>query len=498
MAEKIVIDPITRVEGHLKIELSVEKLRVAQAKISGQMFRGFEQILVGRNPLDAQQIAQRICGVCSAAHGQAAALCLEDAIGVESPKNGMLIRNLMLASNFLQSHILHFYAMALPDYVDFAAILKYQGKHTRLLQLKDWAIEESKRSKGISLAPFMPRYQGDYIEDLETNLNLISHYLNALKMRALAHQMVAIFGGKMPMQQSIFPGGVLLSLSTDKIIAYKSLLKRLLSFIDSCYLPDTIALAKLYPGYLKLGKGCGNFLSYGGFAEEDGKNLFPSGAVINDKFEDLNADLLREEVEHSYYSSPSGKHPSEAETIPLKDLREKKAAYTWIKAPRYNGTAMEVGPLARSIVAYYSDKESAFCQHLKRILEKLKIPLKGLASTMGRHVTRALEAKLLTERCFVWLAQLEPGKPTRQSFKLPEKSRGAGLHSAPRGALGHWLEIKEKKITRYQVISPTTWNASPRDARGQPGAIEQALKGLKIANANQPLEALRIIHSFDP
>ncbi len=498
MTKKITIDPITRLEGHLKTELLIEKGQIAKAYISGQMYRGFEQILIGRNPLDAQQIAQRICGVCSAAHAQASALSLESAIGVTPPKNGLLIRNLMLASNFFQSHILHFYTMALPDYLDFTAILKYMGKEPELLKLKDWAMEENKKIKGVPLAPFMPRYEGDYIEDLDANLALISHYLKALRMRALAHQMVAIFGGRMPMQQSIFPGGALVKVSIDKIIAYKSLLQRLQTFVNNCYLPDSLELAKHYPDYLAIGRGCQNFLSYGGFPEENGINYFHSGVIIDNNLEELNIKMLHEQVEHSYYSSASGKHPSAGETTPLQNIADKKTAYSWIKAPRYNGTVMEVGPLARRMVTYKKDPESPLSQSLEKILKELKIPLKSLISVMGRNIARALEAKLLAEQCFSWLEQLKPGMATRESFELPEKAAGAGITSAPRGALGHWIQIEEKKIAHYQCIPPTTWNASPRDDKEQPGAIEQALEGLKIADAPQPLEALRVIHSFDP
>jgi Ni,Fe-hydrogenase I large subunit len=498
MAEKITIDPVTRIEGHLKTELFVKKQHVVKAYISGQMFRGFEQILIGRNPLDAQQIAQRICGVCSASHAQASALCLESAIGVTPPKNGLLLRNLMLAANFLHSHILHFYTMALPDYIDFTAILKYKGKVPELLKLKDWALEENKKIKGVPLAPFMPRYKGDYIEDLDANLTLIFHYLKALRMRALAQQMVAIFGGRMPMQQSIFPGGALVNVSMDKIIAYKSLLQRLQTFIHNSYLPDSMELARYYPYYLKCGEGCKNFLSYGGFPQEDGSNFFPSGVIIDNKIEECNSNVLHEQVEHSYYSSPSGKHPSAGETAPLQNLSDKKAAYSWIKAPRYNGTVMEVGPLARRMIAYKKDPESSPSQSLEQIAKELKIPLKSFISVLGRNIARALEAKLLAQQCLVWLQQLKPGAPTRESFELPEKASGAGMTSAPRGELGHWIQIENKKIARYQCISPTTWNASPRDDREQPGAIEQALEGIMIDNATQPLEALRVIHSFDP
>jgi Ni,Fe-hydrogenase I large subunit len=498
MAKKITIDPVTRLEGHLKTELLIEKGRIAKAYISGQMYRGFEQILIGRNPLDAQQIAQRICGVCSAAHAQASALCLESAIGITPPKNGLLLRNLMLASNFFQSHILHFYTMALPDYIDFTAILKYKGKEPELLKLKDWGVEEGNRVNGAPLAPFMPRYEGDYIEDVETNLTLIYHYLKALRMRAVAHQMVALFGGRMPMQQSIFPGGALVKVSIDKIIAYKSLLQRLQTFINNSYLPDSVELARHHPYYLKCGQGCQNFLSYGGFPQENGSNFFPAGVIIDNKVEEFNSNALHEQVEHSYYSSPSGKHPSAGETAPLQNMSDKKAAYSWIKAPRYNGTVMEVGPLARRMIAYKKDPESSASQSLEQIAKKLKIPLKSFISVLGRNIARALEAKLLAQQCTVWLEQLKPGAPTRESFELPEKASGAGMTSAPRGELGHWIQIESKKIARYQCITPTTWNASPRDDKGQPGTIEQALEGVKIADAAQPLEALRIIHSFDP
>jgi hydrogenase large subunit len=497
MAKKIVIDPITRIEGHLKIEVEIENGKVVDARSCGEMFRGFEVILKGRNPLDAQQITQRICGVCPSAHAQASSLNLDDAFGVKPPDNGRLVRNLMLGANYLQSHILHFYHLAALDYVDITAILKYKGKDPKLNKLKAWAETEIKSGRRSFLAPFMPRYVGDYIMDPDINIQAISHYLEALDARRKAHEMLCVFGGRMPHELGIMPGGATESPTIDKIIAYKWRIGELQSFVDNVYIPDVITVAKAYPDYFKIGKGCGNLLAYGGFEEDrvGKKKLLSSGTYIDGRLKGFRPAKIAEYLGHSRYSSASGKHPAQAETTPQAD---KKDAYSWIKSPRYDGKVLEVGPLARMVINHLQGKNAKVSGLVTDTLRELNASVSALFSVLGRHAARALECKVVADRCAEWVTQLDPQKPVHNKFKIPDKGKGMGLTEAPRGALGHWITIEDKKIKSYQCVVPTTWNAGPRDDRGQRGPIEQALIGTPVADPDNPIEAVRVVRSFDP
>ncbi len=497
MAKKIVIDPITRIEGHLKIEVEVENGKVVDARSCGEMFRGFELILKGRNPLDAQQITQRICGVCPSSHAQASTLNLDDALGVRPPNNGRLIRNLLLGANYIQSHILHFYHLAALDYVDITAILKYKGKDPKLNKLKAWAEAELRSGRESALAPFMPRYKGDYIPDPEINIQAISHYLQALDMRRKAHEMLAIFGGRMPHEIAIMPGGATETPTVDKITSCKWRIKELQSFIDNVYIPDVITVAKAYKEYFGIGKGCGNLLAYGAFEEDVAgkKKLLSPGTYIDGKLKGFRPNKIAEYVGHSRYSSATGKHPSQGETIPQAD---KKEAYSWIKSPRYEGKVVEVGPLARMVVTHLKGTNAQVSKLVTQTLKEFDAPLSALFSVLGRHAARALECKVVADRCAKWVSQLNPSKPVHNKFKIPDKGRGMGLTEAPRGALGHWITIENKKIKSYQCVVPTTWNASPRDDKDQRGPIEQALIGTPVADPNNPIEVVRVVRSFDP
>ena len=501
MAKIISIDPITRIEGHLAIRIEVESNLIAKAYSSGEMFRGFEAILKGRDPLDAQQITQRICGVCPVSHGIASILAQDQAYGNRPPKNGRILRNLIMGANYLQSHIFHFYHLSALDFVDIAAILNYKGKDPVLNNLKGWVKAEVSSKSVFPAAPFLPRYKGKYLADDELNFTAIRNYLEALDMRAVAHKAGAIFAGKLPHAASLIPGGVTEKVTTDKIAAYKSLINKLRSFIDNGYLNDVAGVAKAFPDYLKIGKGCGTFLAYGAFPESesesnDGSNLlFPPGVVINGKSSDFNPSKITEDIRHSLYSSGSGIHPSRGETIPSP---HKTGAYSWIKAPRYDGLVMEVGPLARVMVAYLKGKNLKLKKLVDDFLSNLGKKPEDLVSVMGRHAARAIEAKIVADRCAQWVDELVPGKPSFKDFSIPETGTGVGLTEAPRGALGHWLTIKNQKIERYQCVVPTTWNCSPRDDSGKPGPVEQALQGTLIRDDKNPLEATRIVRSFDP
>ena len=446
--QKIVIDPVTRIEGHLKIECEVEDGKVVDARSSGTMWRGLELIVKGRDPRDAQHFAQRICGVCPMAHGTASNLCLDDAFGVTVPDNGRIIRNLLLGSNHLQSHILHFYHLAALDYV-----------------------------QGPDIPPFVPRYKGDYRLPPKVNAQYVEHYLQALEMRKKCHEMLAVFGGKMPPQIAMLPGGTTSTPSVDKIASFLWRLREIKAFINDVYLPVVLGVAEFYADYKTIGKGHGNLLAYGGFPQDsEGKaKLYKAGRFTDSRIMDFDSQKVAEDVTHSWYKdSSSGKHPYEGITDPEP---EKEGGYSWLKAPRYDGKPYEVGPLARMWVN--GDYQQGI-------------------SVIDRHAARVLEAKKLADAMEQWVLQLKPGQPAWAECKVPDTAEGMGLTEGARGALGHWIKIEKKKIVNYQAVVPTTWNFGPRDDKGVRGPVEEALVGTPIQDPDNPLEIVRIVRSMDP
>ncbi|MFC1939872.1 nickel-dependent hydrogenase large subunit [Chloroflexota bacterium] len=495
---KVVIDPITRIEGHLKIETVVEDGVVKETKSTGNLFRGIELILKGRDPRDAQIITQRICGVCPQSHGVAAALCVDSALGIggKIPDNGRIIRNLIQGAHVAQDHILHFYHLAALDYVDVTDVAKYEGKDSELNSVKDFIVRGE-------LGPFVPRYKGDYRLPPEVNQMAAAHYLEALEIRRIGHEMVSMFSGKIPHSVGIVPGGVTITPTIDMITAFLWKLRRLQDFINNTYIPDVLAVAGAYSDYCEIGVGCQNLLSYGAYDLEGGnpdltsrKRLFKQGTTSADlKPGRLDIARITEGVKHSWYqNSTSGRHPTQGETRPEYG---KEGAYSWLKAPRYDGKVYEVGPLARVAVTYASG-DPVMTKLVDSALAQLKAPPSALFSVMGRHLARALSAKFIADNLEKWLLELKPGEPTFVEYTIPEEGAGVGLTEGARGALGHWIEIKEQKIANYQCVVPTTWNASPRDDNGNPGPIEQAITGTKIKDKDNPFEIVRIVRSFDP
>lgn len=451
---KVIVDPVTRIEGHLKIEVEVEGGKVTEAKSSGTLFRGVELILRGHDPRDAQEIVQRICGVCPIGHATAATLALDDAFGIKPPGNGRIIRNLILGANYIQSHILHFYHLAALDYV----------------------------KAPDNILPLAPRYEGDYRLPEAVNSAAVNHYLQALEMRKKAHEMLAIFGGRAPGQRAIVPGGVTETVDAQKIINFKFRLAELTSFIENVYVPDVLAIAEVYQDWLEIGKGCGNMLAYGAFpVDDDGELFFKRGRYTEGVDGEVDPDKITEDVKYSWYEDDTGgKKPTESVITPAP---KKEGAYSWMKAPRYDGKVHEVGPLARMWVA--GDPE------IRGLGEKA-------FSVMGRHAARALECKKLAHAMAGWLEQLQPGEPTCTPHEVPREAEGVGLTEAARGALGHWIKIKGGRIEKYNAVVPTTWNGGPRDEKGQPGPIEQALVGTPVKDPNNPIELVRVVRSFDP
>ena len=450
----IKIDPVTRLEGHLKVTLKVETVsgvpQVVDAWSSGTLFRGLETILVNRPPEDAQHITQRICGVCPVSHGMAAAKTLDKAFGVVIPDNARIMRNLVLGANFLQSHILHFYHLALLDFID-----------------------------GPEMPPWQPSWStGKRISKSDATV-WVAHYVAALEKRREAHEMGALFGGRLPHPPAYIPGGFTTTPRPDRITKFMEYLSELKTFIEAVYLPDVKSLASAYPEYFSIGDWPGNLLAFGAFdLDSTGENKFIQGGYVpngSTKVEAVNLSAITEQVAYSWYSNTTNNlMPSSGKTVPQ---YPKTNAYSWLKAPRYQGAPCEVGPLARMVVnGHYT----------------------GGISVMDRHLARAEEALKIANAMVKWVEEIQDRQPVYTPHRPALSATSYGLTEAPRGALGHWLKITNGKISNYQVITPTCWNASPRDKASNHGPIEEALIGTPVQNINEPVEVLRVIHSFDP
>jgi Ni,Fe-hydrogenase I large subunit len=503
MSATVTLSPVTRIEGHLSIHTDVEPLedgkkgcRVKEARCEGEMFRGFERLLIGRDPLDAQQIVQRICGVCPTSHGIAAVRAQEMAYGITPNHNGRLLQNLLFVADQLHSHVLHLYQLAALDFIDVKAILRYSGNDPALGALQSWVKQAVASDNLFPVAPFLPQWEGNYVKDVDFNVSLLAHYLDALKIRRICHEMGAIFGARLPHSTALIPGGCTQPPTLEGVLAYSARLKKVQAFIDNVYLPDLIRVAKEFPKYFKIGRGCGNYLCYGVFEmDESGAKCVRPGVVFGDKWEALDQNNIQEEIGGARYRSSSPAHPSRGATHAEPD---KSGAYSWIKAPRYRGQVMEVGPLARTLVNYLDPAGTSVKQEVDAFLKAHNLNLEQLKSVLGRHVARGLEAARFARLAAQWLDELRIDEPPAKDFNIPRSAAGYGLTEAPRGALGHWLEIDNYRIKNYQCIVPTTWNCSPRDDRGTPGAVEQALAGITVENRSQPIEIGRIVRSFDP
>lgn len=534
MSKRIVVDPITRIEGHLRIEVEVDNNNVIQdAWSSITLWRGFETILKGRDPRDAGLITQRFCGVCTMVHYEASILACEDAFGVKPPPNARLIRNLMSGAWFLGDHIMHFYHLHGLDWVDVVSALSADPKKAVELarsvhknpyncsEVNYKAVQErlTKFVKSGRLGPFANAYWGNpsYKMPPEANLIVLSHYLDALKIGKVAAQMQAIFGGKNPHPQTLVVGGVTSvadALDASRLGAYLFRLKEVKNFVETAYIPDVLLAARYYKdeGAAGIGASVKNYLCYGGFPlDEEGNNLFPSGLVkganIARPFK-LDEKKITEEVTHAWYKGKEPLHPYNGVTEPEYTGYDDKGhvkggeKYTWCKAPRYDGVPYEVGPLARMVVGYATGNKE-IKNLVDSTLAATGIPITALFSTLGRTAARAIETIMMGNHVEKWVnelvANIKKGDTrTWTKCEVPKSAQGRGMTEPPRGALGHWIKIENKVIANYQAIVPSTWNCSPRDANGKRGPYEEALIGTKLANINQPLEILRTIHSFDP
>lgn len=506
MAKEIKLSPLTRIEGHMSIHTSAEEIfdngvtafRISEAKCEGEMFRGIEKILQGRDPLDAQQITQRICGVCPISHGISAVEALENAFNITPLNNGRLLQNLILAANYIQSHIMHFYHLSALDFVDVKAVLKYNGRDRVLTDLKMWVEQALARKDIFPAAPFLPRYEVDsYVKDDTANYGLLGSYVKAFKMRNIAHEMAAVFGAKMPHSTAIVPTGCTQTPDIERILAYKTRLDKLIDFINETYIPDLMLAANAFPEYWNIGESYNNYLSFGVFRMENStgpqiKKYIHQGVVINNEPGSFQPDMITEDVKYSRYSSQSGLNPSIGLTVP-----DSKKGYSWIKAPRYGGHPMQVGPLARLMVNYYG-KNDFIKKELDKVLSSVNLPAEKMNSVLGRHLSRGLEALWVSQQASLWLEEIELDGQPAEDFEIPENCSGIGFTEAPRGALGHWAGIENRIIKRYQCIVPTTWNCSPRDDKGQPGPVEKALENIIVEDPDQPIEVGRVVRSFDP
>ena len=526
---RVVIDPITRIEGHLKIEVEVQNGKVTNAWSSSTLFRGIEIMLQGRDPRDAYLFTQRACGVCTYVHGLASIRSVDDALGAKVPDNGRLIRNLLHGAQYVHDHPVHFYHLHALDWVDIVSALKADPKKTADLTAKvspncpgsgvnDFKAVQDRVKKFVDsgqLGPFANGYWGHPAYKLppEANLMAVAHYLTALRQQARTARLMAIFGGKNPHIQSLTTGGVTCAtdLTADRIAEFKYLWKETMDFINNVYIPDVLAVASFYKDWGKIG-GTKNFLAYGDFPmgpKEPDSFLLPRGAIFNRnlaKVEPVDISQITEQIKHSWYEGdPKGLNPASGETKPKFDKYDTDARYSWMKAPRYKNEPMEVGPLARVLVAY-GKGVPAVKENVDAVLKKLAIPSDALFSTLGRVAARAVETKIIGDAMGTMLGQLVDNIKKgdlniceeRTWDLMPAEGMGAGLNDVPRGALGHWIDIKDKKIANYQLVVPSTWNIGPRDADDKMGPLELALIGTPVVDPKRPVEILRTIHSYDP
>ena len=551
MAQRLVIDPITRIEGHLRIEAELDAQGVvSNAYSSGTMVRGIEIILNGRDPREAWAFAQRVCGVCTTVHAFASIRAVEDALGIVIPRAANLIRNLMIAQQYVHDHVMHFYHLHALDWVDVVNALKADPKATAAIQqqISPWPNASPAYFAGVrdkvqaivdsgQLSLFANGYWGHPAYKLPPEINLlaVAHYLEALDWQAQATKIHTIFGGKNP-HPNFVVGGVPMpidlnsdtALNAERLAIISDSIEAMIAFVDQVYLPDLLAIAPFYKDYAAIGGGLGNFLSWGEFPDTDisdtSKYLVPRAAILNKDLKNIvqpdprDVQRMQEFVAHSWYAysggDQAGLHPWQGETSlnytgpkpPFEQL-EVEQKYSWLKAPRWNETPMEVGPLAR-VLAMYATGHAQTKELVEATLKTLDAPAEALFSTLGRTAARGIETKVFADAMRGYyndlIAEIKAGNTQTFSrerwepLSWPARAQGVGLMEAPRGALGHWVVIENGKIANYQMVVPTTWNATPRDHKGQRGAYEASLVGTPLAKPEWPLEILRTIHSFDP
>ena len=545
---KIKIDPVTRIEGHLRIEAEVSGGTVKEAWAAGTMFRGIEKIVEGRDAREAWIWAQRICGVCTTVHAIASVRAVEAAIGAHPPPNAELVRELISGSQLVHDHVVHFYHLHALDWVDVQSAMRADPARTARLAKTVSGYPNASASGfravidrllalggSAHLSLFTGGYWGHpaYRLSPEENLLIVSHYLDALEWQRNVIRIHAVLGGRNPHPQTFLVGGMAVpvdpnspqAINPERITLLRQLISSMRTFVEQVYIPDVLLITNAYPEWWNIGGNTRNFLTYGDYNHvgptETAPHVFPRGIVIDRDLSRVFAvdeQRITEEVTRSWYSYSHGDHvalqasagetnPNYTGPKPPYEWLQTDRKYSWLKAPRYDGKVIEVGPLARALVAYASGVAEVR-RTVDGTLRDVGATTAQLYSVLGRVIARALETRTIVDRLDGWLSALERNM---QSGDLriadtsrwdrstwPNEARGFGPHEVPRGALGHWAEISNGLIRHYQVVAPTTWNGSPRDATGQPGPYEQALVGTPVADPARPLELLRTLHSFDP
>lgn len=537
---RLVIDPLTRIEGHLRIEAEITDGVVSDAWSCTMSFRGLELILKGRDPRDAWVFLQRICGVCTTVHALASLRAVENALGLSIPDSARIVRNLLAGSQMVHDHLIHFYHLHGPDWLDVPAALAADPAATSALQRASspWAQNSASyfatvqaRLSGLvtsgQLGIFANGYWGHpaYQLNPETNLLLAAHYLEALSWQQDAVKIHALLGGKNPHPQTYMVGGMTIPLdptgttaiNTTMVATLRNLMLRVQMFVEQVFLPDVLLVGAVYKTWAAVGGGAGHLLAVGDYPDRNGALWLPSGVITNQNVAGvaaLDQSRITEEVSRSWYDDSAPMHPANGVTAPRYSgppppfaYLDVDAKYSFGRAPRYGGLPMEVGPLARMLVAY-GHGQPTVCSAINGVLGQLGLGTGQLFSVLGRIVARAVETKLLAAQLLVWLGELEGNMHTGNLAMLnssranprswPARAEGYGFTEAPRGALGHWIRIENGKIANYQAVVPSTWNGSPRDAYGQRGPWEQALIGTPVADPTRPIEILRVVHSYDP
>jgi hydrogenase large subunit len=544
MAKRISIDPVTRIEGHLRLDCELDNGRVSKAWSSGQMWRGIELILKDRDPREAWLYTQRICGVCTTVHAIASVRSVENALKMEIPLNAQYIRNIMMAAHAVQDHIVHFYHLSALDWVDVTSALKADPKKTAMLaqNTSSWHMnsqqvftETQNKLKGFvetgQLGIFTNGYWGHPAMKLTPELNLLAttHYLQALEVQRKANMIVSILGGKTPHIQNLAVGGVANPINTDspstlsmeRLFYVKTLIDELGDFVNNVYFQDVCTIGACYKEWTAYGAGVKNYLSVPEFPMDTKGTVFdhpggfiPDGDISRFRpitgFEDnFFKKGVQESIKHSWYDGDWTRHPWEEDTAPHYTEFQDDGKYSWVKAPTFNGKPAQVGPLA-NVLCMYAAGDAHTRRYTDKALDTIsgmageKVSIAALHSTIGRHAARAVRAAVLYETLQKqWQALMDNiGKGDTRTFNKPEfpngELKGVGLHEAPRGVLSHWIVIKGGKIKNYQAVVPSTWNSGPRNAQDAPGPYEASLVGTPVADAGKPLEVLRTVHSFDP
>ncbi|PVV11169.1 MAG: hydrogenase 2 large subunit [gamma proteobacterium symbiont of Ctena orbiculata] len=560
--QRVVVDPVTRIEGHMRCEVNVDEENIIRNAVStGTMWRGLEVILKGRDPRDAWAFTQRICGVCTGTHALTSVRAVEDALKIEIPENANSIRNIMQLTLQIHDHLVHFYHLHALDWVNPVNALKADPRATSELQQKV-SPKHPKSSPGYfrdiqnrlkkfvesgQLGPFKNGYWTSpaYLLPPEADLMAVTHYLEALDFQKEIMKIRTILGGKDP-HPNWLVGGVPCPINVDGVGSVgalnmvslnqiSSIIEASREFVKNVYIPDILAVGQFYKGWLYGGGLSGtSVLAYGDIPDHandysPGNLMMPSGAIINGNLKEVhevdlrNPEEIQEFVPHSWYNYPDGVkglHPWDGVTDDNFQLGpntkgsktnieqiDENAKYSWIKAPRWRGHAMEVGPLARYVVGYAKGHEE-ITEQINFVLKTLDVPLTALFSTLGRTAARALEADWAGDKMRYFMdkmmANIKAGDENTANVDnwdpatWPKEAKGVGISEAPRGALGHWIRIKDTRIDNYQCVVPTTWNGSPRDSEGNIGAFEASLMNTKVARAEEPVEILRTLHSFDP